>query len=93
MDKIQCPFVYASGKKCTGHVARVEVYKADISWVGQPDGTWGFAFDPRSHFHLFCSERDNHAGYARRDDERMKFYADTLPKEIWQAIKAARLLV
>ncbi len=63
--QIPCPFVYAKGKKCTGHVVRVEAYKADISW-NYRDGAWRFAVGgPRSHYHLFCSEKDNHAGVRR----------------------------
>src|SRR5260221_687407 len=27
-----CPFVYAKGKKCTGHIWRIEAFKVDISW-------------------------------------------------------------
>jgi hypothetical protein len=41
-ETVPCPFVYASGKRCTGHVTLVEVYKADLSWDLQHDGTWKF---------------------------------------------------
>ena len=50
---IPCPFVYANGKRCTGHVVRVEAYKADINWA--PDkatGEWRQSTgQPRSHYH------------------------------------------
>jgi hypothetical protein len=85
--KIPCPFVYANGKRCTGEVVRVEAYKADITWGPGDDGKWRPAIgQPRSHYHLFCSEKDNHAGYARQDDGRMKFYFDQLPADLRAAM-------
>ena len=36
---IACPFVYANGRACTGHVVRVEAYKADLTWSADADGT------------------------------------------------------
>ena len=89
--KFPCPFTYASGDPCTGHIAGVEAFKAELSWERQEDGTWRFFFgQPRSHFHVYCSEKGNHAGYKRGDDSRMKFYADQLPDELWQAMTAAK---
>ena len=80
---IPCPFTYANGKRCDGHVIRVEAYKADLDWELGDDGRWRFSWGaPRSHFHLFCSERGNHAGMRRSDDSRMKFYGDELPEEL-----------
>lgn len=87
MDRgtIPCPFVYANGKRCVGHITRVEAYKADLSWNLQPDGVWKFELgQTRSHFHLFCSEKGNHAGYARRDNDQMKVYPDKLPEALWR---------
>ncbi len=55
-----CPFVYAKGKKCTGHIWRIEAFKVDISWSRADDGKWSFAVgEPRSHYHLYCSEKGN----------------------------------
>ena len=86
---IPCPFVYANGKRCTGHIVRVEAYKADLSWGLRDDGRWGFSFGPpRSHYHLFCSEKGNHAGMKREDDSGMKFYYDQLPDEVQAIIDA-----
>ena len=46
-----CPFVYAKGRKCTGHVWRIEAFKVDISWSRADDGKWSFAVgEPRSHY-------------------------------------------
>jgi hypothetical protein len=54
------------------------------------DGQWVFSYGrPRSHFHLFCSEKGNHAGYPRRDSDQMKFYGDQLPDELVEAMNAA----
>jgi len=37
---IPCPFVYANGRACVGHVVRVEAYKADITWYLDAKGYW-----------------------------------------------------
>jgi hypothetical protein len=59
---------------------RVEAFKADLSWELQPDGRWQFDYSqPRSHFHVFCSEKGNHAGYSKPDNYQMKFYFGDLP--------------
>lgn len=88
-NPIPCPFVYANGRRCTGYVTRIEAYRADLSWDRQPDGSWRFEWGrPRSHFHLFCSEKGNHAGTQRRDDPRLKFYLDQLPDEVAAVISS-----
>jgi hypothetical protein len=87
MDQIPCPFVYANGKQCPGHVTSVEAYKADLSWQRQEDGAWKFEWGaPRSHYHLFCSAKGNHAGYSRPDSDQMKLYFDQLPDGLRQAM-------
>jgi hypothetical protein len=63
-------------------VVRVEAYKADITWSAEPDGRWLFEFRPRSHYHVVCSEKGNHAGLGRPDAAQLKFWFDTLPEEI-----------
>jgi hypothetical protein len=85
---IPCPFVYSTGRQCAGHIVRIEAYKADIEWQEGKEGGWDFAFSPRSHYHLFCSERGNHAGALRRDDEQMKFHWRYLPDEIKAILRA-----
>jgi len=51
------------------------------------DGSWSFGLgEPRSHYHLWCSEKGNHAGYGRGDSERMKFYYGDLPPPLQQVI-------
>jgi hypothetical protein len=84
-QKLQWPFVYAKGKRCSGHVALAEAYKADLAWNPQPDGSWAISIgQPRSHYHVFCSEKGNHAGFGR--EHALKFFWDQLPLEIRAAI-------
>jgi hypothetical protein len=79
--EIQCPFVYAKGRRCPGHFTHVEAYKCDVSWSPDGDGKWKPSIgEPRSHYHLFCSEKGNHAGALKPDDSRLKFYGDRLSK-------------
>jgi hypothetical protein len=79
--EIPCPFVYANGKKCPGHITRVEAYKADVTWTPDADGKWKPRVgEPRSHYHLFCSEKGNHAG--TRGQDRLKCYLSALPMRL-----------
>jgi hypothetical protein len=53
--EIACPFVYANGRKCSGHITRVEAYKCDVTWMPDADGRWRPSVNEvRSHYHLFC---------------------------------------
>ena len=71
--ELPCPFVYANGRRCTGHITHIEAYKADVTWRPDHDGKWRPSVgEPRSHYHLFCSEKGNHAGSARDDHPQMK---------------------
>jgi hypothetical protein len=80
---IQCPFVYSNGKHCSGHVVRVEAFKADIVWSLEDDGEWKMSVgQPRSHYHLFCSQEGNHAGHGQEDADSMTFYFQDLPQEL-----------
>lgn len=92
VTRIPCPFVYANGRRCSGHVVTVEVYKADLRWTHGKDGAWRFSWDnPRSHFHVFCSEKGNHSGFRRPDSDQMKFHFDTLPAELHTALLDAAM--
>ena len=84
---IPCPFVYANGRACPGHVVRIELYKADLTWDADAASRWRFGFRQRSHYHLFCSEKGNHAGVRRRDPTAMKFWLDQLPGPIRRIIE------
>ncbi len=85
-EPIPCPFVYANRKSCSGHIIRIETYKADAEWVLQEDGTWSFGLIPLTHYHLFCSEKGNHAGYVGPDNEQMKFRANELGGELAEIV-------
>jgi len=79
-NRIPCPFVYANKRRCPGHIVRVEAYKADITWTPDENGRWRPSIgEVRSHYHLFCSERENHAGSGRGDSPKMKCYLNELP--------------
>jgi hypothetical protein len=70
-----CPYVYAKYE-----------FKPlkPISHRGD-DEKWSFeAGQPRSHYHLYCSEKDNHAGYAWPD--AMKYYCQDLPPSLQKVI-------
>ena len=44
------------------------------------DGKWRPSIgEPRSHYHLVCSEKGNHASI-QSDSEQLKFYGDELAK-------------
>jgi hypothetical protein len=47
----------------SGHIVRVEAYKTDLAWVDDGEDAWRLGIgQPRSHFHVFCSEKGNHFG-------------------------------
>jgi hypothetical protein len=87
-NAVPCPFVYASGKRCGGQIVRVEAYKADLFWVAVgPMGEWRMRTgQPRSHYHLFCSEKGNHAGAIGPDSSQLKLYFDQLPEKLQKII-------
>jgi len=88
LSQIPCPFIYSSGKQCPGHIIRVEAYKADISWRRQEDGSWKFDWEgPRSHFHLFCSLKNNHAGI--KGPDALRYFFNQLPEELQAVIDAS----
>jgi hypothetical protein len=62
----------------------------DIKYSPDDNGNWCVAIgQPRSHYHLFCSEKGNHSGYSRSDDSRMNFYLGDLPKTLLSVMSAA----
>jgi hypothetical protein len=82
LPSFACPFVYSTGKRCSGRIVRIEAYKADITWEAVEDGAWQFFFSPRSHYHFFCSEKGSHSGSLRPDNPQMKFHWRELPDDI-----------
>jgi hypothetical protein len=55
-------------------------YLKDLRW------TFGIG-EPRSHYHLVCSEKGNHAGWGKQDAEGLIFFFDKLPIALQQEIK------
>jgi hypothetical protein len=84
-DPIPCPFIYSNGTRCAGYVASIEAYKADLTWRFGGDA-WEFSTSqPRSHYHVFCSEKGNHAGF--NGEDRLKYYYDQLPAELQRVVR------
>ncbi len=78
---ILCPFIYSTGRRCKGHIIRMEAFKADLEWKLRSDGEWEFRAEPRSHYHLYCNLKNGHGGLDG-NHPRMKFWSDELPKEL-----------
>jgi hypothetical protein len=80
---IPCPFVYANGKRCPGHVRRAKAFGPKRKFRGEL---------PREYVHkyrLWCTEKDDHAGILTSSleaKERMEFYPDDLPVETLDAL-------
>jgi hypothetical protein len=75
---LNCPFVYANGKKCAGKVSGWKVYGRNGS---HPAGR---------KVRLWCSDKWDHAGICGdwAAKERMEFYPDRLPRPIFEAVAA-----
>ena len=81
--------MYADGRRCSGYVVRIEAYKADLAWTVRPQSGWSLNLRLRSHFHVFCSRKGNHAGLRRHDASTMKFYYDQLPEALRRIVDSA----
>jgi hypothetical protein len=73
--ELLCPFVYANGKKCCGHVTSWKIYG-------------GKDFMHARKVRLWCSVGWDHQGGVNSwvGKERMEFYPDKLPKPIFEAV-------
>ncbi|MFV3127716.1 hypothetical protein ACM9HJ_08745 [Niveispirillum sp. KHB5.9] len=87
-EPIPCPFTYANGRACTGHIVRVEAYKAEARWEREPDGNWVFFLDSPMRYHLFCSEKNGHAGFNKPTPPDMKYWPDELPEPLRAMVNA-----
>ncbi len=79
---IPCPFVYANGKRCRGHVRRAKAFGPKRMFGGRL---------PRENvrkYRLWCTEKDDHAGVVSSFEgkERMEFYPDELPAATLDAL-------
>lgn len=72
--KLRCPFVYANGRRCEGHVYQARAYGP------QRDG---HLIEVRK-VRFWCSEKGDHVGTARGfwGKERMEFYPDQIPEDL-----------
>jgi hypothetical protein len=87
MTRFPCPYVFPEGQRCPGHILRVKALNADLSWVLGENGEWTFNHSqPRSQYHLYCSERGDHAGDKR--PEQMKRYLSGLPEDLLVLVTA-----
>jgi hypothetical protein len=77
MSEIQCPFHYANGKQCEGHVYRMKLYGG-----GWRDGP-AFAHSIR----FWCDKGGDH-----RAKHRMEFYPNTLGSALLADLEAASKL-
>src|SRR4051794_27656932 len=73
---MRCPFVYAKGQRCKGHVVGVQGY--------------GPRFDGQMRVRkvrFWCSDKDDHTGttFGTWGKERMEFYPDQLPDDLREA--------
>jgi hypothetical protein len=84
-NELECPFVYANGRKCAGKVINWRVY--GYGW--QDNGVKGSLADARK-VRLWCSDKYDHAGAISSwtSKERMEFYPDKLPSPIFEAVFA-----
>ena len=81
MASFPCPYVYPSGSGCGGRVVKVEAFNADLRWSLDESGKSTFSHSqPRSHYHLFCSEKGNHAD--DRHPEQMMCYTMNMPDDL-----------
>jgi hypothetical protein len=87
MTPFPCPYLSPNGQRCPGHIVRVEALNADLSWALRENGDWKLNHSqPRSQYHLYCSERGDHSGDKR--PEQMKRYLSRLPDDLMLLVTA-----
>jgi len=86
-EKLPCPFVYASGRCCTGHVYQVRAY-------GPQRGKHYVAREDVRKYRFWCSEKNDHAGAVSSFEGklRMEFYPNDLAAGVEDFIWASDLL-
>ena len=73
-ENLARPFIYANGKKCSGHVFRWRTYG-------------GENYETARKVRLWCSDKGDHQGILNNGNgKRMEFYPDELPDEILDAV-------
>ena len=85
---MKCPFVYSNEKRCSGYVSELKIIKAKVVVsLTEENKVRGLYFDTPYHVHLYCSGKENHAGYMRQDSGQMKVWYSDLPEEIRRQIE------
>jgi len=85
---MRCPFTYSNGRKCKGYIRKIKLIKVNLEIELSEDGkiTDIFCIPSDYHVHLYCSQKGNHAGFARRDSEQMKCWWNPSLTELWEQI-------
>jgi hypothetical protein len=88
MASFPCPYVYPSGDRCGGRIVKVEAFNADLRWTLDESGNSTFSHSqPRSHYHLFCSEKGSHADDPHPEQKRC--YMINMPDELLGVITSS----
>jgi hypothetical protein len=88
MATFPCPYVYPSGDRYGGRIVKVEAFNTDLRWTFDESGNSIFSHSQRrSHFHLFCSEKGNHADDSH--PEQMMRYTINMPDELLRVIASS----
>lgn len=85
---MNCPFVYANGKKCEGHITELKIIKPHFTIHLTSDGDVESAeIWTEYHVHLRCSLNGGHHRDQDQEDDRMKVRLEDLPESILRRIE------
>ncbi len=91
--QVQCPFVYANGRRCGGHVVAVwAVPAAAASWYVDKNGEWQFSVMEIGGYAFACSKRGGHRAGTGIHPKMVLRHGD-LPDEVRQHIVERTLMV
>lgn len=80
-DILCCPFIYVDGRRCKGTIYRAKAYGPSRGY-DHPER------DRVRKYRLWCSLKDDHAGFDPGGKLRMEFYPDELSAaaidKLWQ---------
>jgi len=80
---IPCPFVYASGDACPGHVVEIEARTVRLNWYLNDDkSAWDGTIDMTTKIRFRCSDGFDHGGFGR-----MEFWFEQLLPTTQEAIE------
>lgn len=86
-EAVECPYTYATGQRCGGHVISVETPDVGAVWRRTVDG-WRLKFGllRAGGYFLVCSHKGNHGGIGRPGVERLQCTFDGLPEPLRAAV-------